>query len=1423
MIGRIGLIGRAGLASVLLCVMVAGALQAASFTYSTQTKRIRAGVIIPAANPVIGYTDPLDRPDPYVFYVMDARQDLKPAGWQIENPLASSHVTEDIYTRWMTAAPKSAATDKRPYVYEVGQRVTKDMGCYWEVPISTDSDDLAQYDILLLTSYGQLNFDRWEREKLRKFVDNGGILWIEHRRSATTGFETQLTSSSNFFIRGLAFGPSGAGSPPPPAVTASTALSHSLVNRPFLLLWKDINLLGRWVYNASGNYYPEYYQTSIVLEDPPYTDALNYFSQIVMRDAAHPIIVAAQYGSGYVVVSSESIGQAISEPLGPGGVNDGTFKGLLPAANSEDLRFAYNIINWGSEHTTIHKGARRTGFSFAEIGAPLRPLWTYRTPATPDLSRTDHSPAILDDTVFYVDNLNVLHAFDLSPVRDRDGNGDPDDGIPDYSTGSSCDELWNYQLPELSSSPTVAYVPNDGVVVPTVFVQTKSGKVMSFNATAIEKETGKRPPQWPASEPDTTYFNGAAVVVKECKPGAPVPSPTYADGTLYVGDGWGVMHAHPFFPAAPEWAYPDPTNPQNERGAASSPTVGYLHDQASGATEGVAYLAQRAWGADAILKAYPIRSFNEVLIKLPNTNQYRTRSSNTPILVDPNTWNVCCESGGSITPILPPDVSVVNSPGGRFEIAAGYTIPEGAILFADYQLDYSDMNPTYTYHRQISIQTDGTTKAGINDSPAISKKDIVYFSTDNGSIYAVKETGMPQSGEPPLVYKWRWCMQDTSAVSYFGTTLLPFGSPAVANDLVYFAANDLTNNQGYILAFKADPEFVIRLGEAINRGNRVIVRQQDAINKNGSGYWEYTGVTATDVNKVPGSAIFTVNYERGELRFVNFRLTGSPAHQPTVSQGMSIVYTPAAQNPNDVVVETTKEIEPFDPILRALNPDWNNLVWHMRVPVTITSSPMIMGDILYIGLWDGSIGEIDLAHKTIPSEGPRPVTWGDTGGTEVPNAWAERPLPGIVPTQPLQSTAAGSHGMLVVSTADGLGVLYSPSTLVAEPDQIAEINANGNKTWICDATTSYVTTSSADSSSNVSEPVMGATKTPLNKPSVARRASIGGTLVADTGNNRVILIDRAGIELWKITDFVDPASLLPPGSSLSLNKPTDVTMWAVTELDDPNAPNGPYHPAYHYLIADSGNYRVLEIVARFNPDPAVNGYQNILRWTTNTLAKGKQYRFTTVRPAMPLNNVYDEVEHRYITVGSLVCTISNYDTNDNTPDVTGGALLQIDMATNTTQIITGLPIDSANPSVHLFNPTFFNRQYISNNEWHDVVIDAIGIHVVSYIGGALHAVRTYKISDHQVWCPAYDPMLDIPACQKRPLSPSYAQYLPNGNVLVANRAVWKNIAGQEFFGEVFEIAPVDTTTDPSKTKMQLVPASSAVTVRQPMSAERQIF
>jgi hypothetical protein len=1374
-----------------LCVCVlAGTAHPAGFVYSGERKPVKAGVLLMPGQKTA--------PDPYVFWVMDQRMDLKPAGWEFSNPQAPSRVTSEIngLNRWNGA-------------YASDQIITKDMGCYWEIKAGAPFEALAEFDVLFLGSNQTMNFSRENREKLRKFVDAGGVLWIDNCDMATFN-----TSNMRFFIADLQFSAAGGGAP---ALAPNPA--HPLVARPFALTWEEATSLG--LRGLDGRHCVDFG-----------SEGARYFSSVITGRDARPVLAGAQYGSGHIVVSALSVGDAISNPVDNAAYAD---ENKFMAAQPEDLKLAFNIVNWGAEHTTFHKNARHTGYSFETLGFPKGTMWEFYEPPG---GITGSSPAILDDMVFYVDGAGILHAFDLSPARDRDLDGSSDDGWPDRALGAPYDELWRVPLGEPGSSPTAAYVPMGGIAVPLVFVTLQSGKVVGFNAALYTPTT-------PPARVDVLSMSAPFDPDDPTAGKINIPAPTYVDGVLYQGDRAGLLWAKDFFRNL-EWKYPkNPVSPINAQ-AVSSPTVGFVRDSATGTVDQVVYLARRGipGQVEGQILPFPIRVFNEVLQAVPPPATPGTYKRRTTGPVRDLTWQLhWAAPNGQMNQIALTDASLDPPPAQTFKINVtsleSQGMPKGAPIIADYELDYAlslqDVPPRTTLsvrNRQIQ-PTEGS---GVLSTPALSPKDILYFATENGNLYAMQESGR---GSTRPIVKWRWFLGDPAAAVAGGGagvgTALPtvVGSPVVANDVAYFAVNDA--NYGYILAFNANPNLFLTVrGDDIDRTKGVTVEQDDYMNLGAK--ITISGVSS-DSSKAQ-YASFIVDYDSRKLIFNNLRNGPAPDQELSTSNNIVVKYFPASDPNANLPIE---ELHP------QLGDKWNNLLWCVGgmpwpclsngvlepcrqdgiVMPKITSSPIVLGGMLYVGCFDGSVACIPLEEARRRADAAAKCC-DDKLPIMPPLAEWFKP----VSNQPVLATVAGSHGMLAITTSTSLIVLYNPVTLIADANRLVEIDSSGEVVWSCDSTSGYVTTSAA-AAGGPGKPVYGSVKMAFNRPAVARRASIGGIVVADTGNDRIVHIDTGGKILWQITDFADPglpsdpnypnAPLLPAGSPLSLSRPMDVSMWMSKQP-------GQFYPEYHYLIADSGNYRVVEIVARF--DPGTNGYRNELDWTSKTVAQGKRYRYVSARRVLELSKT-DRKNPAAATVKNW-CVISNVGargkdlTGDDLIEGPGGALVNINQLTGQIdEIKTTLYDPFQGKTYKLLNPSFFSREYRGKNEYSEVIIDASGIYVLEYSGGNLdriHAPYTAKQYDEDTRFSVND--------KGKPLAVSYAQVLPNGNVLVTNKAsgTYRDPSGniQAFMGEIFEMRWSNADGEyvivwPDPPGRLVEPQKSSHGLRQPSSAERQVY
>jgi hypothetical protein len=271
---------------------------------------VNAGVVMFNAN------DTLVR-DVYTFYAMDRRTDLKPLGLSFRNPFAPAGTT-------------------------------RNQAAYWLVDVSRLNDNqLARYKILLIsrTSWGGRGGMTAEiREKLRRFVDGGGVLWVDVPREGASGtlFFPEVAPVANRQPINI------------------VNLNHPLLRGYYTLTPAEIANLGLRGRGFGGG-------------------ALNISAnrpvlQIVTAvDANTPVIAAATYGSGRIIVSAAGIAAAISAPLvstRPGREGQAFELGMDSVPDLE-LKFAYNLVRWAGAGSSDAFNARRANAVADQYGAPL--------------------------------------------------------------------------------------------------------------------------------------------------------------------------------------------------------------------------------------------------------------------------------------------------------------------------------------------------------------------------------------------------------------------------------------------------------------------------------------------------------------------------------------------------------------------------------------------------------------------------------------------------------------------------------------------------------------------------------------------------------------------------------------------------------------------------------------------------------------------------------------------------------------------------------------------------------------------------------------------------------------------------------------------------------------------------------------------
>jgi hypothetical protein len=98
-------------------------------------------------------------------------------------------------------------------------------------------------------------------------------------------------------------------------------------------------------------------------------------------NANTPVIAAATYGSGRIIVSAAGIAAAISAPLvstRPGREGQAFELGMDSVPDLE-LKFAYNLVRWAGAGSSDAFNARRANAVADQYGAPLGIRWRDRS------------------------------------------------------------------------------------------------------------------------------------------------------------------------------------------------------------------------------------------------------------------------------------------------------------------------------------------------------------------------------------------------------------------------------------------------------------------------------------------------------------------------------------------------------------------------------------------------------------------------------------------------------------------------------------------------------------------------------------------------------------------------------------------------------------------------------------------------------------------------------------------------------------------------------------------------------------------------------------------------------------------------------------------------------------------------------------
>jgi hypothetical protein len=309
---------------------------------------------------------------PHVWFNLDSNRLAKPAGWNIYNPRASTQVTPQIQTRWTLLGGAGNAP-------AVGDTITKRHAAYWEVPLSSAGDqEIADFDVLLLSARGTISLTPVERERLRRFVDQGGLLWIDFTSSATldpiNSFPLPFTVTSTPGSRGADY-------------------LHPLMTLPNVV--------------TESNLFAMETDTGVGVAPSTTPVAMSQILGSVDADSSKfytvatgdrgPSIVVGKVGDGSVVVTSRGIATALNRIV-VGSAYDPNLNYRAIVATSDRsadaaANLVINMIHLSSSRPQAGGHSRKTNSSPIDLWAPLLKRFKVSLTIAPTPSQ-DRSPAI---------------------------------------------------------------------------------------------------------------------------------------------------------------------------------------------------------------------------------------------------------------------------------------------------------------------------------------------------------------------------------------------------------------------------------------------------------------------------------------------------------------------------------------------------------------------------------------------------------------------------------------------------------------------------------------------------------------------------------------------------------------------------------------------------------------------------------------------------------------------------------------------------------------------------------------------------------------------------------------------------------------------------------------------------------------------
>ncbi|MFI5384864.1 MAG: hypothetical protein ACHQ50_01980 [Fimbriimonadales bacterium] len=1352
--------------------------------YAQRTTDIRAAIVIIDSAQNIN-SQPLNF-TPFVWYNLDSNQSVRPADWNLYNPSATTQATQAVVNRWTALGGPVPA---------LNSSLSKSTAAYWEIRLSQVSDQqLSNYDVLLLSAYGYTNLNTVERDKLRKFVDQGGTLWVDIDTTPNSGG----VQVNTFPL------------PVQSSILGNVPLSNSdsfspLTSNPYVLTLANLDQMR---VDRSSFASPLTVSAPMTwdIESWLSTDFLMHFDSVASSGNG-PTVLLGRLGDGFIVVSSSQYAMALNQVATSPSVYspNNQFFALPPTFDRVSqlaAKFAVNVLSLSSRYSQPGAGARHPNSILNDLRAPL-----LKVSGVPDPAILPGQSPVLYKGLLVVASGNRLKVYNAKPGTDLDGDLIPDDGLPDFSLGLDYDELWESgPMGNQISAPTCAEIPGSAHK-DQIFVVDDKGNLYAYDAFhlvggTIQGAVGVAPIYGPIGPP--AGISNPQFDTSKLGPGP--YAPTFHDGLLYVPavqsspQLTGAVYVVDPISQAPVMT--SGTNPWfvGANGSATlpepsgSPTIGYIPVQDnSGGYDRVMYLPGRPSGVSGPIGTASITSlWLGVRGESPPPNSVTMAALTLTVTTRAarQGLKIYTEAGLSLNALanraLGIKLTMLHPNGDPFTNAEMQTYFDGTVVEGggvlnfnlktalptdangnlidnvrlDYSIDWgtnSGSATTNIIRGQLNLPDDfqdyssGSEPRRILGNIAMSPRGTIYCVTstgssdplppavnvkDCGSFYAIREDigrggfrlltryqlyprhniPLNQAGsasDEPKEVNYEQTLEDSDGLLSLPSPGIAYlqgkdfahltfvGTPSVRGGVVYATVLGRKANGGFsafipfsiLMAFKAEPEPPeIKVGNVLDGFS---LRQYDIDRSSIHG-----NPTATDDMS---QSQFSYDRSEGVIRFDNLMTTNRGVMLNAFSTSLPVIL----RRPNmpDQFIEPDVNSNKWSPLLwyavmHGVQPTGGAFtsggsVFIPGASVLPNLAQLALGKVVVSGMleavnanpapndpflqpyWDGSrpwmhqlwqIGPYITPPPNSQAVGPSGANpdflWPQIAGVQSFEDYLVRVRQTKLGV--LSTTAYGVLGGEGSLAAWGDGGVYTFSKadfLVADEGRLIRLDASGNPLW---------SSSTSSSTGTVDAGVVGALK-PLVRPVRAYPVSTGDIVVVDPGANRIARLDLSGRELRSITGFhVDPANV-PDGfkanEPMTLNGPRDVTFFITY---------GGGQLWHHYLIADTGNKRIVEVVDKYSIDAnnQITGTLDVgvLNWHSPSNYSGKTFDYVS------LTRVYDPNSGRYFYAAGIGGALpSRVDTGLDTP--VGGSAQARESAAGNGGIVVFDPLNPAGNAI----------------------------------------------------------------------------------------------------------------------------------------------